>query len=89
MITELNVLLAVSNLRVCTAVFRCGMMHVRAAPPPASQWGTDEKGKTLVAQKFVTDFIAGFNNRLETALMNETSLNDSELDSLGRKDPEK
>ncbi|VDO58581.1 unnamed protein product [Onchocerca flexuosa] len=68
---------------------RCGMMHVRGAPPSASQWGTDDNGKTLVAQKFVTDFIAGFNNRIETALMNETSLNESELNSLGRKDIEK
>lgn len=70
-------------------IFRCGMMHVRGAPPSASQWGTDDNGKTLVAQKFVTDFITGFNNRIETALMSETSLSESELDSLGRKDTEK
>nr|CDP96690.1 Bm3078, isoform a [Brugia malayi] len=68
---------------------RCGMMHVRGAPPSSSQWGTDDNGRTLVAQKFVTDFIAGFNNRIETALMSETSLNELELDNLGRKDTEK
>lgn len=69
--------------------FRCGMMHVRGAPPSPSQWGADDSGKTLVAQKFVSDFIAGFNNRIETALMIETTLSESELDSLGRKDIEK
>ncbi|KAM3723165.1 Serrate RNA effector molecule [Dirofilaria immitis] len=68
---------------------RCGMMHVRGAPPSVSQWGTDDNGRTLIAQKFVTDFIAGFNSRIETALMSETSLTESELDSLGRKDTEK
>ncbi|CAG9540891.1 unnamed protein product [Cercopithifilaria johnstoni] len=68
---------------------RCGMMHVRGAPPSVSQWGTDDNGRTLVAQKFVSDFIAGFNNRIETALMSETLLSESELDSLGRKDTEK
>ncbi|MCP9258149.1 Serrate RNA effector molecule-like protein [Dirofilaria immitis] len=62
---------------------RCGMMHVRGAPPSVSQWGTDDNGRTLIAQKFVTDFIAGFNSRIETALMSETSLTESELDSLG------
>lgn len=65
------------------------MMHVRGAPPPISQWGTDDNGRTLIAQKFVTDFITGFNNRIETTLMGEISLSESELDSLGRKDSEK
>ncbi|VDN31305.1 unnamed protein product [Gongylonema pulchrum] len=68
---------------------RCGMMHVRGAPPPASQWGTDDKGRILVAQKFVTDFMAGFNNRIETALINEKVFTETELENFGRKDPEK
>ncbi|VDN07182.1 unnamed protein product [Thelazia callipaeda] len=68
---------------------RCGMMHVRGAPPSPSQWGSDDAGKTLVLQKFVTDFISGFNNRMETALMSEISLSESELQNLGKKDIEK
>ncbi|VDD92280.1 unnamed protein product [Enterobius vermicularis] len=48
---------------------RCGMMHVRAAPPSPSQWGTDEGGKTLVSQKFVNDFIAQFTVYINNALL--------------------
>lgn len=68
---------------------RCGMMHVRAAQPPPSQWGQDENGRTLVAQKFVNDFMTTFNSRLEAALMTETIVTEKEMESLGKKDPEK
>ncbi|VDN30076.1 unnamed protein product [Gongylonema pulchrum] len=45
--------------------------------------------RILVAQKFVTDFMAGFNNRIETALINEKVFTETELENFGRKDPEK
>uniref|UniRef100_A0A158R582 Serrate RNA effector molecule homolog n=1 Tax=Syphacia muris TaxID=451379 RepID=A0A158R582_9BILA len=68
---------------------RCGMMHVRAAPPSPSQWGTDENGKTLVSQKFVNDFIAQFTSHIKNALLSEVVLTEADLENLGQKDPEK
>uniref|UniRef100_F1KUY4 Serrate RNA effector molecule homolog n=1 Tax=Ascaris suum TaxID=6253 RepID=F1KUY4_ASCSU len=69
---------------------RCGMMHVRGDPPSGSQWGIDESSnQPLVAVKFVNDFISGFNARLESNLVSEVVLTETDLENLGRKDPEK
>lgn len=64
-------------------------MHVRAAPPSPSQWGTDEGGKTLVSQKFVNDFIAQFTVYINNALLSEATLTETDFENLGQKDPEK
>lgn len=66
------------------------MMHVRGDPPSGSQWGIDESSnQPLVAVKFVNDFISGFNARLESNLVSEVVLTETDLENLGRKDPEK
>ncbi|CAJ0600184.1 unnamed protein product [Cylicocyclus nassatus] len=66
---------------------RCGMLHVRGVLP--TQFGTAEDGTKLVSTKFNTEFINGFNQRLETSLMQVSYVTPDELEKMGKKDGDK
>ncbi|CAI4228643.1 unnamed protein product [Auanema sp. JU1783] len=68
---------------------RCGILHVRGQAPNGTQWGTSDDGKALVSNKFITDFISGFNQRIELHLVHTDYITDEELAKLGKKDGEK
>ncbi|MFH4979600.1 hypothetical protein AB6A40_006309 [Gnathostoma spinigerum] len=68
---------------------RCGMMHVRGDAPSSSQFSAGENGETLIPQKFISDFISGFNSRLEANLMSDVVLTETDLQNLGQKDADK
>ncbi|KAJ1346952.1 hypothetical protein KIN20_001887 [Parelaphostrongylus tenuis] len=66
---------------------RCGMLHVRGVLP--SQFGTADDGTKLVSTKFNTEFINGFNQRLESGLMQTSFVTPDEMERMGRKDGDK
>lgn len=70
-------------------MFRLGLIHVRDKEPDGSQFGKTDRGEPLVSQKFMNDFIAGFNQRLESHLLKNNYLTEEEKVGLGKKDPEK
>uniref|UniRef100_A0A915ISC8 Serrate RNA effector molecule homolog n=1 Tax=Romanomermis culicivorax TaxID=13658 RepID=A0A915ISC8_ROMCU len=68
---------------------RCGLIHARGPPIPPSQYGMDDKGRTLLSTSFITDFCKIFENHLQQLLSPKDRLSDDEADKLGRKDVEK
>ncbi|CAD6194737.1 unnamed protein product [Caenorhabditis auriculariae] len=68
---------------------RCGLLHVRGQPPPPSQFGADDNGNILLSNKFVHDFIAGFNTRIEKSLVERVYVSEEEQEKLGKKDGDK
>uniref|UniRef100_A0A0K0DKQ3 Serrate RNA effector molecule homolog n=1 Tax=Angiostrongylus cantonensis TaxID=6313 RepID=A0A0K0DKQ3_ANGCA len=66
---------------------RCGMLHVRGVLP--SQFGTSDDGTKLVSTKFNTEFVNGFNQRLESGLMQTSFVTPDEMEKMGRKDGDK
>ncbi|KJH52847.1 Arsenite-resistance protein 2 [Dictyocaulus viviparus] len=66
---------------------RCGMLHVRGVLP--SQFGTADDGTKLVSTKFNTEFINGFNQRLESGLMQMSFVTPDEMEKMGKKDGDK
>ncbi|EYB91278.1 hypothetical protein Y032_0207g2005 [Ancylostoma ceylanicum] len=66
---------------------RCGMLHVRGVLP--TQFGTAEDGTKLVSTKFNADFISGFNQRLDTSLMQVSYVTPDEMEKMGKKDGDK
>lgn len=68
---------------------RCGLIHVRGQPPSGVSITTDEDGALVVPQKFVNDFISGFNSRIEKGLIEKQYVSEEELEKMGKKDGEK
>ncbi|KAK6011290.1 Arsenite-resistance protein 2, partial [Ostertagia ostertagi] len=66
---------------------RCGMLHVRGVLP--TQFGSSEDGTKLVSTKFNTEFINGFNHRLESGLMQASYVTPDEMEKMGKKDGDK
>ncbi|VDO28920.1 unnamed protein product [Haemonchus placei] len=66
---------------------RCGMLHVRGVLP--TQFGSAEDGTKLVSTKFNTEFINGFNHRLEGGLMQASYVTPDEMEKMGKKDGDK
>ncbi|PIO66783.1 Arsenite-resistance protein 2 [Teladorsagia circumcincta] len=66
---------------------RCGMLHVRGVLP--TQFGSAEDGTKLVSTKFNTEFINGFNQRLESGLMQASYVTPDEMEKMGKKDGDK
>lgn len=66
---------------------RCGMLHVRGVLP--TQFGNSEDGTKLVSTKFNTEFINGFNQRLESGLMQASYVTPDEMEKMGKKDGDK
>ncbi|KAK5983768.1 Serrate RNA effector molecule [Trichostrongylus colubriformis] len=66
---------------------RCGMLHVRGLLP--TQFGSSEDGTKLVSTKFNTEFISGFNHRLESGLMQASYVTPDEMEKMGKKDGDK
>ncbi|WKY00575.1 hypothetical protein Q1695_014979 [Nippostrongylus brasiliensis] len=66
---------------------RCGMLHVRGSLP--TQFGSADDGTKLVSTKFNTDFISGFNQRLESGLMQASYVTPDEMEKMGKKDGDK
>ncbi|CAB3407324.1 unnamed protein product [Caenorhabditis bovis] len=65
---------------------RCGLLHVRGQPPSGAQFVNDESGNLVVPQKFIQDFIAGFNARIEKGLIEKEYVSEEEQEKLGKKD---
>ena len=68
---------------------RCGLIHVRGQPPSGASITTDEDGTLVVPQKFVNDFISGFNTRIDKGLIEKQYVSEEELVKMGKKDGEK
>uniref|UniRef100_A0A1I7TK41 Serrate RNA effector molecule homolog n=2 Tax=Caenorhabditis tropicalis TaxID=1561998 RepID=A0A1I7TK41_9PELO len=68
---------------------RCGLIHVRGQPPSGASITTDDDGTLVVPQKFINDFISGFNSRIEKGLIEKQYVSEEELEKMGKKDGEK
>lgn len=68
---------------------RCGLIHVRGQPPSGASITTDEDGALVVPQKFVNDFISGFNTRIEKGLIEKQYVSEEEMEKMGKKDGDK
>lgn len=66
---------------------RCGMLHVRGILQ--AQFGSAEDGTKLVSTKFNSEFISGFNQRLDNGLMQTQYVTPDEMEKMGKKDGDK
>ncbi|ULU11841.1 hypothetical protein L3Y34_015315 [Caenorhabditis briggsae] len=68
---------------------RCGLIHVRGQPPSGASINTDENGDLIVPQKFINDFISGFNSRIDKGLIEKQYVSEEDMEKMGKKDGEK
>jgi hypothetical protein len=66
-----------------------GILHVRGKFLTENYPDKTDSGVPLLNKTAVDEFVAGFNERLTASLFKNISPEESELEKLGKKDPQK